>query len=191
MYGAFYLVMIPLCIFMVLFDLLIREKVENLRMGMQLLGARDDAYWASWIISASLVSLFLCGEMVVIGHLLGFECFIMSPTWVLFGLLFATCEAFIGMACFLSIILYSRSQAFAANFAIIMSSLVICFCLSEPTLMRKVIFNLDTPFWVNLVVKFFYLNPCFIFGKMFSDVTNVTNSQFDAKAMMWIKSEKR
>ena len=34
MYGAFYLVMVPICIFMVLFDLLMREKTENLRMGM-------------------------------------------------------------------------------------------------------------------------------------------------------------
>lgn len=38
MYGAFYLVMIPLCIFMVLFELLMREKIDNLRLGMQLLG---------------------------------------------------------------------------------------------------------------------------------------------------------
>jgi hypothetical protein len=189
MYGAFYLVMIPLCIFMIMFDLLIREKVENLRMGMQLLGARDDAYWASWIISGSIVSVFLCAEMVLVGNLAQFEVFVMSPPWVLFMILFASCEAFIGLACFLSIILYSRSQAFAANFAIIMSSLVICFCLSEPTLMRKVIFNLDTPMWVNFCVQFFYLNPCFTFGKMFSDITNVTNAQFDAKAMMWVKNE--
>ena len=76
MYGAFYLVMIPLCIFMILFDLLIREKVENLRMGLQLLGARDDAYWASWIISATLVSVFLCAEMVLVGRLYNFEVFV-------------------------------------------------------------------------------------------------------------------
>ena len=69
MYGAFYLVMIPLCIFMVLFDLLIREKVENLRMGMQLLGAQDNAYWASWVISASAMAFFLCSEMVIVGRL--------------------------------------------------------------------------------------------------------------------------
>lgn len=190
MYGAFYLVMVPLCIFMVLFDLLIREKVENLRMGMQLLGAQDNAYWASWIISASLVSIFLCAEMVVVGRLFKFDVFVLSPPWVLFCLLFITCLAFISMACFLSVILHTRSQAFAANFAIIMQSLVVCFCLSEPTLMKKIIYNLDTPLWVKAVINIFYLNPCFTFGKMFSDITNVTNATFDAKAMMWTKTNR-
>lgn len=191
MYGAFYLVMIPLCIFMVLFDLLIREKVENLRMGMQLLGAQDNAYWASWIASASITSALLCAEMVVVGRLFKFDVFLLSPPWVLFGLLFVTCEAFISLACFLSIVLSTRSQAFAANFAIIMQSLIICFCLSEPTLMKKIIYNLDTPMWVNLVINIFYLNPCFTFGKMFSDITNVTNATFDAKAMMWTKTNRK
>ena len=52
MYGTFYLIMIPLCLFMVIFDELMREKIDKLRMGMQLLGTQDTAYWASWIITA-------------------------------------------------------------------------------------------------------------------------------------------
>jgi hypothetical protein len=52
MYGTFYLIMIPLCLFMVIFDELMREKIDKLRMGMQLLGTQDNAYWASWIITA-------------------------------------------------------------------------------------------------------------------------------------------
>lgn len=38
MYGTFYLIMIPLCLFMVIFDEMMREKIDKLRMGMQLLG---------------------------------------------------------------------------------------------------------------------------------------------------------
>lgn len=38
MYGSFYLIMIPLAVFMVIFDELMREKIDNLRRGMQLLG---------------------------------------------------------------------------------------------------------------------------------------------------------
>jgi len=90
---------------MVLFDLLMREKTENLRMGMQLLGTQDNAYWASWIISASITSVFLCAEMVVVGRMFKFEVFLYSPWWVLFGLLFITCEAFISLACFLAVVL--------------------------------------------------------------------------------------
>ena len=52
MYGTFYLIMIPLCLFMVIFDEMMREKIDKLRMGMQLLGTQDNAYWASWVITA-------------------------------------------------------------------------------------------------------------------------------------------
>lgn len=38
MYGSFYMIMIPLSVFMVIFDELMREKIDNLRRGMQLLG---------------------------------------------------------------------------------------------------------------------------------------------------------
>ena len=34
MYGAFYLIMVPLCGFMVVFDEMMREKCDNLRLGM-------------------------------------------------------------------------------------------------------------------------------------------------------------
>ena len=34
MYGTFYLIMIPLCLFMVIFDEMMREKIDKLRMGM-------------------------------------------------------------------------------------------------------------------------------------------------------------
>jgi len=34
MYGSFYVIMVPLCIFMIFFDELIREKCDNLRKGL-------------------------------------------------------------------------------------------------------------------------------------------------------------
>lgn len=115
--------------------------------------------------------------MVIVGKFIfKFKVFVMSPWWVLFSLMWVTSESFIAIACFLSIILSTRSAAFAANFAIIMHSLIVCFCLSEPTLMKKIVYNLDTPLWVQYSIYMFYLNPCFVFGKMFSDVTNVTNA---------------
>jgi len=34
MYGSFFLILVPLCQFMIFFDELAREKVDNLRLGM-------------------------------------------------------------------------------------------------------------------------------------------------------------
>lgn len=34
MFGSFYLIMVPLCVFMIIFDEIMREKADNLRLGM-------------------------------------------------------------------------------------------------------------------------------------------------------------
>ena len=67
MYGSFYVIMVPLCIFMIFFDELIREKCDNLRKGLQVLGTQDNAYWASWFICGSIVNTVMTIEMIVIG----------------------------------------------------------------------------------------------------------------------------
>jgi len=33
--------------------------------------------------------------------------------------------------------------------------------MSEPTVLKKVFFNLDQPVWVNRMIQVFYLMPCF------------------------------
>lgn len=75
MYGAFYLLIVPLAVFTVIFDELMREKVMNLRRGMQLLGTGDIAYWTSWIITSLVLSAVISLEMVYIGRFLEFKLF--------------------------------------------------------------------------------------------------------------------
>lgn len=69
MYGSFYLIMIPLAVFMVVFDELMREKIDNLRRGMQLLGTQDNAYWASWIITSFGLSIILSLGTIITGNI--------------------------------------------------------------------------------------------------------------------------
>merc|ERR1712023_392922 len=60
--------------------------------------------------------------------------------------------------------------------------------LSEPTVLKKVFFNLDMPIWVSLISKVFYINPCFQFGKIFGDINNVVTARFDPQSFNWISS---
>ena len=60
--------------------------------------------------------------------------------------------------------------------------------LSEPTMMKKIFFNLDTPDWVKYTSKLFYLLPCFQFAKIFADITGIACSSFDAHKLTWVKS---
>jgi hypothetical protein len=143
MYGTFYLIMIPLGLFMVIFDEMMREKIDKLRMGMQLLGTVDGAYWASWIITAQILNVYMSALMIFVGHLYGFEIFTKTPAWVWFFLFFQVSTAYLSMACFCVTIAESRSQAFTVNFTMILCSMLINMILSEPTVIKKVFFNID------------------------------------------------
>ena len=68
MYGAFYLIMVPLTVFMLVLDELVREKVDHLRKGMQLLGTLDSAYWASWILTGMLMNAIISFAMIIVGR---------------------------------------------------------------------------------------------------------------------------
>lgn len=109
MYGSLYLVVVPLSVFMVIFEELMREKVDNLRRGMQLLGTLDSAYWASWIITAFSMNLLITTEMIVIGNIAGFNCFTRTPVEINFMLYFITTQAYIIMSFFFSTIVTTRS----------------------------------------------------------------------------------
>lgn len=90
MYGSFYLILVPLSVFMVVFEEMMREKIDNLRRGMQLLGTLDQAYWASWIITAFILNALISTEMILIGRWAGFNVFTNAPFWVTFTLFFIT-----------------------------------------------------------------------------------------------------
>lgn len=189
MYGAFYTVMVPLSIFMIIFERLCREKIDYLRRGMQLLGTGDLAYWTSWLITAFLLNVVTSIEMVAIGRYLGFEIYERSPFLLMFMLLFLTTTAYITMAIFLSTIIETRNQAFIVNFSLSLISLVSSLVFSEPTILKKIFFNVDNKPWIKWTTNIFYMNPCFQYGKCFADISCVVCSVFDPQSLNWIKQD--
>ena len=157
---------------------------------MQVLGVQDNAYWASWTVTGIVINIVMSLEMIWIGKLNGFDVFVKSPWWVIFGLLFLIISAFMSLAFLLSTLVNTKTQAFTINFCVVLASMVLNIVLSEPTIIKKVFYNLDQPDWVMQMTKVFYLFPSFMFGKMFSDITYVTSFRFDAENVMWIKSER-
>jgi hypothetical protein len=69
-------------------------------------------------------------------------------------------------------------------------SMVTNMILSEPTAMKKVFFNLDNPMWISIATNLFYFNPCFQFGKIFGDITNIVCSRFDPQSLNWVNTYK-
>lgn len=161
MYGAFYVIMVPLCVFMVIFDELMREKCDHLRLGMQVLGTQDNAYWVSWIITGIIINAIMTIEMILMGRFMEFDVFVKTPAYVFFSAMFLTSLAYMAMATMFTTLAQTMNQAFTVNFCVILISMVMNICLAEPTVIKKVFFNLDMPPWVNVVNKVFYLMPCF------------------------------
>ena len=66
-----------------------RDKIDKLRMGLQLVGTGDNAYWTSWVVSAMAVLTVLAIEMLILGkYVYQFKAFVGTPNWVLFLHLF-------------------------------------------------------------------------------------------------------
>ena len=134
----------PLCCFMIIFDELMREKCDNLRLGMQVLGTQDNAYWASWVFTAAALNAFMAIEMIFLGkYWYQFDVFTRSPAWVFFGLIYVTNTAYTSMAFFFSTVINTKTQAFTITFCVILCSMVMNIILSEPTILKKVFFNED------------------------------------------------
>ena len=66
--GSFYLVLVPLTVFMIIFEEMTREKAQNLRMGLLMMGCSNSAYWISWIITGVVFSAIMSILMYVVGH---------------------------------------------------------------------------------------------------------------------------
>jgi hypothetical protein len=180
MYGAFYLILCPLAVFMVIFDELVREKADNLRRGMELLGTLNSAYWASWLISATILNLVMSLEMCLIGkYQYGFSVFLRSPMPVLYLLMVLTTQTYVVLACFFSTLITSKTQAFSVNFSLVIVSMMTNIIVSEPSTLKKIFFNLDNSTSFRLGCVLFYFNPCFQFAKMFADVTSVACAFFN------------
>ena len=69
--------------------------------------------------------------------------------------------------------------------------MIINMVLSEPTTLKKIFFNENNIGWVEKIAYLFYLVPCFNFGKMFGDITNVVCAKFDTMTLSWSADYKR
>lgn len=97
-FGAFYLVLIPLSVFMIIYEEMIREKMNNLRIGLLALGCSNAAFWVSWVITGVVFAGIMTLIMIVSGCICGFSCFVNSPFYVLFAIFFSTSIAYVAMA---------------------------------------------------------------------------------------------
>jgi hypothetical protein len=99
--GSFYLVLVPLTVFMIIFEEMSREKAYNQRMGLILIGCSNTAYWLSWVITGIVLSAVMAVLMHACGTAFGFSVFLNTPLLVIFLLIFSVSVLDLAIAFFL------------------------------------------------------------------------------------------
>lgn len=97
-HGAFYTIFVPLSVFMVIYDEMIREKMQSLRFGLLVIGCSNAAFWISWLITGIFFSAIMSSLMFINGYLFNFDLFINSPFYVLFSIYFAVSNSYVCLA---------------------------------------------------------------------------------------------
>jgi hypothetical protein len=87
-FGALYFFIPPITVFSLIFNLLIREKTLNLRLGLHVFGLSSASHWTAWSITAMFYSMIPAVIFPIIGDFLGLDAFSNAPYIVHFVVFF-------------------------------------------------------------------------------------------------------
>lgn len=77
--GPMYFYLPPMIVFIMLMTEMVREKEQHLRAALNIVGIRQAAYWASWLIVGLGMDLIVSCVTVGIGRSLDFDFFTKTP----------------------------------------------------------------------------------------------------------------
>jgi len=185
-FGSFYLVMIPLAIFIVMYDEMVREKVIGLRMGLQVIGCSNAAFWTSWIITGLVFNFFMAASMIGVGKLFAFSIFVRAPTYVLFTLFFLSGLNNLAVAFLMTTLMKTQVQAYTTSFSVLLAQVIVTMVLHDAVIVYKVFFNVDMPAWVDIPRALFYFMPTFHFVKVYGDLSRTVCTHFKLDQPTWV-----
>ena len=77
--GPMYFFLPPMIVLIMLMSEMVREKEQHLRAALNIVGIRQVAYWASWLIVGLVMDLVVSCITVGIGRIMGFDFFTKAP----------------------------------------------------------------------------------------------------------------
>jgi hypothetical protein len=184
--GAFYLILVPLTVFMIIFEEMSREKAGNLRMGLLMIGCSNSAYWISWILTGIIFSAIMSTLMHVVGYAFGYSIFLSSPFYVIFLMTFTVSIAELAIAFFMLSVIHNQSTAYTISYVFILISVINTMAIMDASVLYKLFYNLDMPEWSMYFRMAFELLPSFHFNKLFCDITRVTCFHMSFEGMLWV-----
>jgi ABC-type multidrug transport system ATPase subunit len=128
--GPMYFYLPPMVVFIMLMTEMVREKEQHLREVLNIVGIRQVAYWASWLIVGVGMDLVVSCVTVGVGRGLGFDFFTKTPFgYILSRVLMSLFAGFtlnmLVFGCFLVTILSSGKAAYTVTFTQLTYSLLL------------------------------------------------------------------
>ena len=90
---------------MIIYEEMVREKMNSLRFGLLVIGCSNSAFWISWMITGVGFSSIMAVMMYCIGYCFGFDIFVLSPFYVIFLILFIVSLAYVALAAALTTVM--------------------------------------------------------------------------------------
>ncbi|KAL2340805.1 hypothetical protein Fmac_008745 [Flemingia macrophylla] len=116
--GPAFFLAIAMFNFVLQMSSLVTEKELKLRQAMNMMGLYDFAYWLSWLIWETVVTILSSLLIVLFGMMFQFRFFLKNSFWVLFFLFFLFELNMTGLAFMLSAFIQKSSSATTVGFSI-------------------------------------------------------------------------
>jgi ABC-2 family transporter protein len=170
---------------MIIYDEMVREKMNKLRIGLMAIGCSNFAFWLSWWITGMIFSAVMTVLMYITGFLFSIPFFVGSPFYVIFLHFYSVCICYVSIAIALVTVMTTREMAYTVSYAIILMNVIIVAGLCDVIYLYKMFYNLDMP-PITLYFRYvFYFCPNFHFSKLYGDIVRVTCYHINPELMLW------
>ena len=123
-HGAFFTIFIPLSVFLIIYEEMVREKMLNLRLGLLAIGCSNTAFWISWMITSIAFSAIMAVLIYGFGYWFMFDFFYKSPFYIIFAIYFVTSLSYCGIAAMLTTIMSHQKMAYTISYLILLISVI-------------------------------------------------------------------
>ena len=187
--GPLFFFLPPMILTFIALYKIVQEKEKQLRLGMNLMGLKDSAFWISWLVTIQAFNILLTLILIGFGAAFQFEVFLNTDFFVNFVVFFEFGTAMIALGFFLSTVLHKTTAASNAGWAILLVGFALQLIVFGNTVIVYAFYS--DVWWLNMIRYFFQIfYPPFNFSKAYIDISQKTQRQYSPEQGKFISGQK-